>query len=188
MFVIGNAVLDDRIRETKFACDLEVCKGACCCVEGWRGAPLADSELSELRAAFPAAAGYLSARNLRAIEEHGLYEGSPGDYATACVGAGECVFVYFEEGIARCSLERAYREGKTDWPKPLSCHLYPVRVRSEGRDYLQYHELPQCQGGCDRGAREHIPLHRFLEDPLTRAYGRAWYAKLRDECEPSSRG
>ena len=184
MLVIGNAILEDQIREAEFSCDLDVCKGACCCLEGWRGAPLRDSELEELKKAFPAASAYLSRKNLAVIEEYGLFEGSPGDYATMCVGARECVFVYFDEGIARCSLDRAYRDGKTSWPKPLSCHLYPIRVRPQGRDYLHYHEIPQCQGGRDRGARERIRLHRFLEDPLKRAFGPAWYAELRNQCEP----
>ena len=188
MLVIGNALLDDRICQAEFSCDLEVCKGACCCVEGWRGAPLDDSELEELTSAFPAARAYLSGRNLDVIDEQGLYEGSRGNYATVCVEEKECVFVYFDQGIARCSLERAYRDGKTSWPKPLSCHLYPIRLHSHDRDYLQYHELPQCQGGRDRGAREGVRLHRFLEHPLTRAFGQAWYARLRAECELPNRG
>jgi len=187
MFVIGNVVVDQQVRDAEFCCDLELCKGACCCVEGWRGAPLADSEVAELQAAFPAARAYLPERNLRVIEKEGLFEGSPGDYATVCVDNRECVFVYFDGGIARCSLERAYRDGKTSWPKPLSCHLYPIRVRNVGREYLHYHELPQCQAGRDRGAREHVSLHRFLEVPLTRAFGRAWFEKLQDAVEPSSR-
>lgn len=188
MFVIGNAVLEDRIREVEFSCDLEVCKGACCCVEGWRGAPLGDDELEELRRAFPAARHYLSRRNIAVIEEQGLYEGSPGDYATMCVGARECVFVFFDNGIARCSLERAYLDGRTRWPKPLSCHLYPIRVRRQERDYLQYHELPQCQGGRDRGARDGVRLHRFLAPALHRAFGPAWYAEFDAACESTPQG
>src|SRR5512134_1501010 len=118
MFIIGEAVIDDVVAHASFRCDLGACKGACCAIAGGRGAPLEDDEVLELQKAFPIVKAYLSERSLRTIEAAGAYEGVPGDFATTCIDDRECVFVYYDNGVAQCSFERAYSEGKTDWRKP----------------------------------------------------------------------
>jgi hypothetical protein len=187
MFVIGHTGIDEAVRSAEFCCDLPACKGACCCLEGARGAPLEDQEVGEIKAAYPHVKPYLPARSVAAIEERGLVEGGPGDYATRCVDDSECVFVYFDARVAKCAFERAYGEGKTAWPKPISCHLFPIRVRSFGDEFLRYEELPECAGGRKRGTTEGIKLYDFLEASLIRKYGDAWYTRLKQSCASERR-
>jgi len=182
MFVIGEAVIDDAVGTASFCCDLKKCKGACCCIEGGRGAPLEDDEVLEIENAYPIVKQYLSENSIRTIEASGLYEGSPGNFATTCIDHRECVFVYFEDGIARCSFERAYEEAKTDWRKPISCHLFPIRVRTFGQDIVHYEQIDECEAGRAKGASDDVQLVDFLKDPLIRKYGKAWYKKFLDRC------
>lgn len=182
MFIIGEAVIEDDLGCEKFACDPGACKGACCTLEGGRGAPLEDREVEEIRRAFPAVRAFLPPRNLEAIREAGQVEGRPGDYATPCVESRECVYVYFDGDIARCSFERAFLAGETLWRKPISCHLFPVRVRRFGEDYLRYEQIDECAAGRRRGASEGVPLSDFLKEPLVRKFGAAWYQTFAAEC------
>lgn len=182
MFVIGEAVVDDAVAKTSFCCDLEVCKGACCTLDGGRGAPLLNSEVEEIRTAVPSALRFLSERNRMVIESVGPVEGVPGDFATTCFLERDCVFVYYDDQIARCALERAFAEGLTEWKKPLSCHLFPLRVRKRGSDLIRYEEISECAGGRARGSAENVALHEFLAEPLTRLYGRGWYQQFRNAC------
>jgi hypothetical protein len=181
MIIVDNTFVDEAVTSSAFCCDLQACKGACCCLEGGRGAPLTDEEVPLIAAAFPFAKQYLGGRSLQVIEEDGLVEGWSGSYATPCIDHRECAFVYFDEGIARCAFERAYTEGKTDWRKPLSCHLFPVRVRHVGQTFLRYEQMAECRPARERGAASHITLVDFLKDPLIRAFGEPWYRRLRDQ-------
>ncbi len=182
MFIIGEAIIEDELGNEKFACDLNTCKGACCTLEGGRGAPLENHEVEEIRRAFPAVTPYLPPRSLQTIKETDLAEGKPGDYATPCVDGRECVFVYFDRGIARCSFERAYHAGQIPWRKPISCHLFPIRVRHFGQVFLRYEQIDECSSGRDRGTTEDIPLPDFLKESLVRRFGPAWYETFVAEC------
>jgi hypothetical protein len=182
MFSIGNAHVDDPVAQARFCCDLDRCKGACCTLEGLRGAPLQDREVDEIRRALPFVRPYLGDESLRIIEAIGPVEGRPGEYATPCVGARECVYVAFDGPVATCSFERAYEQGLTRWRKPISCHLFPIRVRSYGGEILQYEEIEECAPGRARGERDQVRLADFLQDPLTRMYGPGWYATFAEEC------
>ena len=194
MFVIGEAVIDDAISRVSFQCDLTVCKGACCCIAGGRGAPLEDDEVREIHIALPVISRFLSERSLQALAAQGPVEGRPGDYATTCIGDRACVFVVMQDGIATCAFERAYREGLSRWPKPVSCHLFPIRVRQHGPDVLRYEEIAECEGGRRHGRRTGTPLAEFLREPLVRRFGPAWYeefqracgARFRSDCSPST--
>ena len=187
MFIIGEAFIEERLGRERFACDPESCKGACCTLEGGRGAPLDDREVEEIRKAFPAVEGFLPAKSLQVIQSVGQVEGAPGDYATPCVENRECAYAYFESGIARCSFERAYLEGSAAWRKPLSCHLFPVRVRRFGQEFLHYEEIDECASGRTRGADENIPISEFLKEPLTRRFGKSWYESFAAECRARRR-
>jgi hypothetical protein len=180
MFIIGDVLVDRSVPSAHFHCDLESCKGACCSLEGGRGAPLEEHEVHEIEKAFAVVREYLSPDHLDTIERNGLYEGRPGDRATTCVNERACVFVYDDAGIARCSLERAFLEGRTSWRKPLSCHLFPIRIRRFGRDVLRYEQIEECASGRKRGKAEGIPLSAFLREPLVRKYGERWYGRLMD--------
>ena len=182
MFEIGEAVIDDDAGRASFCCDLPSCRGACCTLPGGRGAPLEDDEVLEIEKAYPAARQFLGERSIRAVASAGLTEGVKGDFATPCLDAQECVYVYFEEGIARCSFERAFELGLTDWRKPLSCHLFPIRIRQFGKDFLRYERIEECEPGRRKGETQKIHLREFLREPLIRRYGKEWYGKFIRYC------
>jgi len=187
MFIIGEAFVEDRLGDQKFACDPQACRGACCTLEGGRGAPLEDGEIEEIRRSFPAVERFLPEESLRAIRRSGLVEGVPGDYATPCVNSRECVYVFFDRGVARCSFERAFIAGETRWRKPISCHLFPIRARRFGQEFLHYEQIEECAAGRRRGTAEDIPLSEFLKEPLIRKFGAAWYRTFAAECSSRRR-
>ncbi len=129
MLEIRQTIIDDNIPHIKFACNLSVCKGACCTLAGGTGAPLLDDELEQIENAFPLVKSLLPKEHLEFIKQFGLYEGESGFYTTMCFNNRACVFVFYEEGIARCAFEKAFKAGKLKWRKPISCHLFPIRVR-----------------------------------------------------------
>jgi hypothetical protein len=181
MIIVGNTFVDEAVTSSAFCCDLKACKGACCCLEGGRGAPLTDEEVPLIATAFPFAKEYLDIRSLDVIDREGLVEGYAGSFATPCIDHRECVFVYFDGGIAKCAFERAYNEGKTNWRKPISCHLFPIRLRHLGLTFLRYEQMPECLPAREYGAAANITLVDFLKDPLIRAFGEPWYMQLRDQ-------
>jgi hypothetical protein len=182
MFVIGEAVIEDDAGHASFCCDVLSCRGACCTIPGARGAPLEDDEVLEIAKAYPAARRFLSERSLRAVASGGLTEGVKGDFATPCLDGRECVFVCFEDGVARCSFERAYENGLTDWRKPISCHLFPIRIRHFGKDFIRYEIIDECAPGRRKGEKQRIALHQFLREPLIRRYGEPWYREFTEHC------
>ncbi len=185
LLVIDGVTIEGSLLRRNFACDLLKCKGACCSLPGGRGAPLLDSEIEEIQKTLPAVLPILDDRKRALVESRrngsgpvGFYEGESGDYATTCVDDADCVFVYHDNGIAKCAIERAYNEGKVSFRKPISCHLYPIRVRSFGGDVLRYHEIAECRPAAMKGDSEKTGVIEFLKDALTRRYGEEWYNKL----------
>lgn len=182
MFVIGEVLIEEQIAGARFACDLQRCKGACCTLPGGRGAPLSDDEVARIEDAYPYALKHLSQPHREFIEEIGMVEGAPGSYATACIDDKECVFVFYEDGVARCSLEKAFDDGETSFRKPNSCFLFPIRVSENGRIDMRYEKIPECLGARQRGVRDDIPLSEFLKDALVQRLGAAWYREFEIEC------
>jgi hypothetical protein len=178
LFVIDEVAVDSSLLNRKFACDLLKCKGACCSLPGGRGAPLLDSEIPEMHAALPEVLPLLSNEKRKLIEKYGFYEGNKGDYATTCVDDEDCVFVYRENGIAKCAIEKAYDDGKVGFKKPISCNLYPIRVSRFGGDVLRYHELKECDPAVKKGESDNVGVIEFLRSALTRLYGEEWYSEL----------
>jgi hypothetical protein len=178
MFIIGEAIVQRDVTDSKFSCDLHKCKGACCTMEGGRGAPLLDGEIAQIEKALPFAREYLDDRHRLHIERYGFYDGYPGDYATACIDEKACVFVYYDDGIARCSLDRAFNNGGTSWKKPISCHLFPIRISNGNPVMVRYERIPECGAGIKKGLRENTALIEFLEEPLRRRFGNEWYECL----------
>lgn len=176
--VIDDIAIEGSLLTRKFACDLLKCKGACCSLPGGRGAPLLDSELKQIQDVLPSVLPMLSEDKKRSIEEHGFYEGESGDYATTCIDDKDCVFVYREKGIAKCAIEKAFNEGKVSFRKPISCHLYPIRVNKFGGDALRYHEISECKPGVKRGESEGTNVIEFVKTALVRRYGEKWFNKL----------
>jgi hypothetical protein len=187
MLLVDSIVVDDEVVTARFCCDVQACAGACCCLEGGRGAPLEDAEVPLLRESYAAAKDYLPSSSREIIEQRGPVEGVPGDYATVCIDRRECVFVYFDRGIAKCSIERAYLEGRTGWRKPLSCHLFPIRFRRFGQDFVRYEQIAECQSARERGAAEDVPLLDFVREALIRKFGEQWYHQLKQRGEKTTR-
>ena len=178
-----GTLISEDLFEKRFVCDLNACKGACC-VEGASGAPLEVEEETLLRELWPKIRPYIPEKGQRAIDEHGVSEvDEDGDLVTTLVeGRKECAFTVFDEkGIALCGVEKAWKDGAIPFRKPISCHLYPIRIaKLKFHDGLNYHRWPICKPACECGAKLDVPVFRFLKDSLTRKYGAEWYAELEE--------
>ena len=171
----------DLLRES-FACDLGACKGACC-VEGNAGAPLEMEEVDTLEEEYENYRPYMTPEGIAEVERQGfMVVDADGDYTTPLVGDAECAYSYCENGVTLCAIERAWAEGKTSFRKPVSCHLYPIRVVrfSNGTVGLNYHRWDICAGARLCGQRQGIPVYRSLREPIVRRFGEEFYKAL--EC------
>jgi Protein of unknown function (DUF3109). len=181
MIQIDDTIISTDLFDTRFCCDLSVCKGECC-VEGDSGAPLERAELAKLEEVLPVVWDDLSEKSKAVIERQGVsYVDVEGDLVTSIVGQGECVFSRFEEdGTCICAIEKAYREGRVDFYKPISCHLYPVRLETlrNGTVALNVHRWKVCRCAFAKGQEENVPLYVFLKEPLIRRFGKDWYEKV----------
>lgn len=175
--------VDLELKSTLFACDLGVCKGACCTMPGAAGAPILESEIAELERVLPIVEKYLPEAATRLIAEKGVWQRErDGSLTVPAIAGRDCVFVTYDGDVAHCGIEKAYRAGEVDWPKPISCHLFPIRIypTQKPNEYdLLYEEIPECKGGLKRGKREKMRLIDFLEGPLARAIGEERLARLR---------
>lgn len=178
MAVSNKIFIAQNNAEINFACDLAQCKGACCTMKGARGAPLTNDEVDEIYNAFPVVKKYLSKKHLAYIKNNGMIQGDTGNFATQCVNEEACVFVYFENGIAKCSFEKAFLNGEIKWRKPISCHLFPLRQSYNGNGELFFEYIRECEPALGRGAKEKIPVYKFLKDALVRAYGEKSYEEF----------
>jgi hypothetical protein len=183
MIIVGDTLISEEIFEEKFVCDLAACKGACC-VEGESGAPLNEDELDRLEEVMEEVKPYLRPEGIAVIEEKGLFEVDiDGDLVTPLIGNhGVCAYAVFDaDGTAKCGLEQAYLDGKTSWKKPISCHLYPIRL-AKLHEYVavNYHRWPICKPACECGSRLNVPVYAFLKEPLIRQFGEAWYNELQE--------
>jgi hypothetical protein len=178
MILLDDLLLQEQVLTTHFACDLQRCKGACCTMSGGAGAPLLDSEVDDLRGAVAAALPYLPERSRTLLGEKDPVEGQAGDYSVACLDDADCVFVYYDGAVAKCGIERAYHNGESTFRKPISCHLFPIRVAQFGGPYLHYEMIAECEPGRDNGEANNVLLVESLREPLIRAFGEHAYARM----------
>ncbi len=181
MIIVDGALISEEVFKKKFVCDLGACKGACC-VEGESGAPLEAGEVGIIEDALPEIKPYMRKEGIDVIDEMGVFEiDSDGDYVTPLIKGKECAFVSFDDrGTAKCSIEMAYRAGKIDFPKPVSCHLYPIRL-TELKDFtaVNYHHWPICDPARSCGAKLDVKVYRFLKEPIIRKFGSEFFEKLK---------
>lgn len=185
MILVENAVISDDIKEQLFVCDLTRCKGACC-VEGDLGAPLEEDELAKIDEVLEEVKPFMSKAGIEAIEKNGAYLlEEDNEYSTTTARGKECAFaIYDEKGILKCAIEQAWLQGKTKWRKPISCHLYPIRVtKYDHYDALNYHRWHICSPACHHGKALGVPLYKFLKEALIRKYGEDWYRQLVEQIE-----
>ncbi|MDR2805347.1 MAG: DUF3109 family protein [Dysgonamonadaceae bacterium] len=180
MLQLLDTIISEEILEEYFLCDLTACKGICC-VDGDAGAPVEASEVSALNAVLPVVWNDLSPEAQALIEKQGVvYPDEDGEYVTSIVAGKDCVFTCYDaDGICRCAIEKAFRAGKTDFYKPISCHLYPVRVATyKGFRAVNYHRWSVCRTAKVWGKKKQVRAYQFLKEPLIRKFGEEWYEAL----------
>lgn len=185
MLIVQNCILSEDIAECCFSCDLACCKGACC-VEGDCGAPLLESEIPVLQSLLPQIKPYMCEEGIAVVEAQGVSALDNADEpCTPLINNRECAYLVYEsDGTALCAIEKAYRDGKIDFMKPVSCHLYPIRIDDFGEFIaVNYHKWDICKEAVAKGKSEGVPLFRYLEKPLIRRFGQAWYNELVEQCE-----
>lgn len=180
MIEIGRIILSQAIFSEHFVCDLLKCKGACC-VEGDSGAPLTPEEAKIIEKDYPNFEKYLPEHHKKEIQKQGFSMiDDDGDLVTPLVNKRQCAYSFYDEnGILKCSIEKAFFEGKTQFRKPVSCHLFPIRITEYKRfDAVNYQELDICKPGRECGKSQKVKLYRFLKEPLIRKYGKEWYKEV----------
>jgi hypothetical protein len=185
MFQLGKTIVSEDIIKKDFACNLNACKGQCC-IDGDAGAPLDKEETSILDEVYAKVKPYLRPEGVAAIEAQGTYiVTEDGEYETPLIAGADCAYVVFDDKkVALCGIEEAYNQGDITWKKPISCHLYPVRVR----DYTEfsgvnYHKWQICDDACALGKELQIPIYKFVKDALIRKFGEDWYLELEKVAE-----
>lgn len=166
--------------EKEFLCDISQCKGMCC-IEGDSGAPLTREEARIIEKIYQEIEPYLSANNREEVIKQGFsIIDDDGDLVTPIIGKNECVYTFVDnDGITKCAIEQAYLDKKISFIKPVSCHLFPVRITEYKRfDAVNYQELDMCRSACKKGKKDNVPLWRFLKEPFIRKYGNNWYKEL----------
>ncbi len=180
MIQIQQTLLSDDIFDEQFICDLCKCKGQCC-VDGESGAPITQEEYVQIQRILPLIQDMLSPEAQSLINKQGIaYTDEDGELVTSIINGEECVFTWFdEEGVCKCAIDTAFREGLTDVQKPISCHLYPIRL-TDYTDFtaVKYHRWSICKPAIKLGRKESLPIYRFLREPLIRRFGKDWYKEV----------
>ena len=182
MIEIDDKIVSSDLLRECFACDLGKCKGICC-VEGDAGAPLELDEVDLLEEEYENYAPYMTEEGRQEVERQGfMVVDSDGDYTTPLVNNAECAYAFSDNGVTFCAIERAYREGKCSFLKPISCHLYPIRVKqfSNGSYGLNYHRWSVCRHAVECGKKIGLPVYKALKEPIIRRFGEEFYKAL--EC------
>lgn len=182
MLIIQDKLVNDDVLQSYFACDLNACKGACCW-EGDYGAPIENDEIDQIDSNLTSIRQYLDKESNSIIDTEGYstYYKDINTLGTSLKAKGDCVFLKRENGVAYCAIEKAYYDGKSDFLKPVSCHLYPVRIDHDphtGFEILSYHRWHICNAACAKGKKEQIPLHKFIKQGIIRKYGEEFYNEL----------
>ncbi len=185
MFQLGKTIVSEDIIKKDFVCNLSACKGACC-VDGDAGAPLELEETKILQDIYPKIKPFLRKAGIEAIEAQGTFTTNDfGEHETPLINGADCAYVIFDaKKTALCAIEEAYNQGVIDWKKPVSCHLYPVRVK----DYTEfsavnYHKWEICDDACTLGKELQVPVYKFVKQALIRKFGEDWYMELEKVAE-----
>lgn len=180
MLQIKDTLISQDLIEEKFCCDLEKCKGACC-VKGDAGAPLLQEEVDLLPNIIDKIAPFLRKAGIESIEKQGTHViDDENETVTPLIDGKECAYAIFEKGIAQCGIEKAYDAGVISFRKPVSCHLYPVRLKKyEQFIAVNYDKWDICNPARELGSKLNLPVHAFVHDALIRQFGKDWYMHLK---------
>ncbi len=180
MFQLGKTIVSEDIIDKDFVCNLSACKGACC-IDGDAGAPLEENETEILNTIYPKVKPFLRKEGVDAIEQQGTFITTEnGEFETPLIDGADCAYVIFDrKGTALCAIEEAYNQGEIDWKKPVSCHLYPVRVKDYSEfSAVNYHKWYICDDACTLGKELQVPVYKFVKQALIRKFGEDWYMEL----------
>lgn len=188
MLVVDHTVLSEDLFTQMFCCDLSQCGGACC-VEGDAGAPLEEEEVGLLEDLLPKILPYMTEEGRSVVKKNDVFDyDAEGSLVTPLVNDRECAFLYYEGTCAYCAIEKAFLEHKIRFRKPISCHLYPIRISKRGfYDVLEYHRWDICECARMCGSARHSDIFTYLKEPLIRKYGKRWYDKVRKELDMRAR-
>jgi hypothetical protein len=175
---LNNIIIDDRIFEVKFSCDLSRCKGACCTVHGTLGAPIIQAEIADIKNVLEDIKVYLDEKNIKVIKDEGFYIEYCGRLYLNNINDRECVFSFYKNGIAKCSFQEAFVTGKIKFKKPLSCELFPVREYNNNGKELRYEKTYICEDALSKGDKLNITILEFVKDAIIRGYGEEFYKNL----------
>ncbi len=177
---IEDVLVRPELLKVDFACDLSKCKGACCTLDSEFGAPVTEEEIDEINSVLYLVKDYLQVEHKTEIEQADFFETRQKELLLRSHNNKACVFVFYENGTARCALEKAFIDGKTNFRKPISCHLFPIRVSEFGGDVIRYEKITECEPAVEKGKAESVSLVNFCKEPLERKYGINWYNKLKE--------
>ncbi|OUR94746.1 hypothetical protein A9Q87_03690 [Flavobacteriales bacterium 34_180_T64] len=180
MFQLGKTIVSEDIIEKDFVCNLSACKGACC-VDGDAGAPLEKNEALILDKIYPKVKPFLRKEGIAVIEKEGTFiTTKDGELETPLINGADCAYVNFDDkGVALCAIEEAHNQGEIDWKKPVSCHLYPIRVKDYSEfSAVNYHKWQICDDACTLGKELQVPVYKFVKQALIRKFGEDWYMEL----------
>jgi hypothetical protein len=179
MFQLGKTIVSEEILERDFVCNLSACKGNCC-IDGDAGAPLSAEETKIMEEIYPKVKPYLRPEGIAAIEAQGTWvKGEDGDFETTLIEGKDCAYVIFDGATALCGIEQAYNEGIVSWKKPVSCHLYPIRVKDFSEfTAVNYDKWDICNDACTLGKELQVPVYKFVKEALVRKFGEDWYLEL----------
>ena len=177
---INGTLIDTEIFTQKFVCDLSVCKGACCTLKSEYGAPTDKNEIEIIEKNLPTIKKYLPDRAINEIEKNGFWEIKSVTYLIRSINNRDCVFVYYEGDVAKCAIEKAFNNGEIDFRKPISCHLFPIRIAEFGGPVLKYEKYNECKPARELGSKKNVTVFEFLEQPLKRKFGNDFYNQLKE--------
>lgn len=177
---IDDVMINTEVMDIKFTCDLNKCKGACCTMESEFGAPITADEVEKITEILPVVKEYLPKEHVEEINKNGFWINRFDQLMTRSLNNRACVFVTYENDIAKCGIEKAYRDGKVDFVKPISCHLFPIRISKFGGDVVRFEKYEECSPAITKGMKTGIKVIDFCREALERNYGVDWYSKIND--------
>jgi hypothetical protein len=187
MLVVGNSIVSEDIKDIKFCCNISLCKGMCC-IEGDYGAPITKQEKKIIKDNLNSILPYLNDVEKKEIKEKNFFDfDNDNELCTRIINGKDCVFVTKnEKGIPICAIQKAYMDKKISFIKPISCHLYPLRIQDyDGFSTVNYQMWDVCKTALLEGEKKDVPLYKFLKEPLIRRFGEKWYKELLEQIENS---
>ncbi len=176
---VDNVLINTEITETKFTCNLGKCKGACCTMESKYGAPITEQEIAIIETYLPIIKEYLPKEKIKEIDKNGFWIKVHDEFMTRSINDKDCVFVYYEGNIAKCGIEKAFYDERMNFRKPVSCHLFPIRISNFGGPVLRFEKYSECKPALTYGNKTKITIFDFCREALERTFGKEWFSKTK---------